>query len=108
MPSAASVSTRRVGAARRSAQLVQRSSSESSIQAAGRSPAYSSIASSVEGEHRELVVGQVQQQREVLVRLLLPAGRPHELKRLGEPAQPGSGAVRDAVRDPVDPVELPR
>ena len=44
MPAAGSVSTKRVGTERDAAQVVQRSSSESSIQAAGRSPAYSSIA----------------------------------------------------------------
>ena len=43
----------------------------------------------VEGEHRQLVVGQVEQQRQVLVRLLLPAGRPDELEA-SRPA--GAGA----------------
>ena len=101
--------------AARSAQSWQLSSSESSIQASGRSPAYSSSASSfqcaVPNRARPPKVstgrsaGEPEEQRQVVVGALLPAGRPDELEVLGQAQEARPGVVGDAVRDAVDQVE---
>ena len=115
-PVPGSVSTSRVGASRSSAQRWHVSSRLSSIQAAGRSPAYSSIASTFQCaepktarpwkvRRGELEAGELEQGRQVLVRLLLPAGGPHDLVALEQPPHPGAAAVADAVRDAVDEME---
>ena len=86
-----SVRTSRVGSARTRAQASQSSSRKSSIQAAARPRAYSSIASNlpvgraehrpaVEAQHRQLARrSRLEEVRQVLVRLLLPAGGPDDL-----------------------------
>jgi hypothetical protein len=61
----------------------------------------------VESEHWQVFL-HPEQVREVLVRLLLPAGRPHELERLDQAAETRAGVRSDAVQDAVDRVERAR
>jgi hypothetical protein len=49
---------------------------------------------------------QTEQLGEVEVRLVLPAAGPDQLEALGEPQQPVAGDEGDAVRDPVDELEV--
>jgi hypothetical protein len=56
----------------------------------------------VEAEEGELLERELQQVGEVLVGLLLPAGRPDELVALGEACQAGSRGRRDVMGNSVD------
>jgi hypothetical protein len=46
--------------------------------------------------------------REVLVRLLLPAGRPDELVALRQPPEAPAAVLGNAMHHPVDPVKASR
>ena len=58
----------------------------------------------VEGDVGQL--RQPQDLRQVEVRFVLPAARPDQLEVLGEPQQPVADRQRDAVRHPVDQLQL--
>ena len=115
---AGSVSTSRVGASRSSAQRWQsrrgcrRSRPPGGRRRTRRSPRPSSARSqrrrALEGEHRQARGRELEQDRQVLVRLLLPAGGPHELEALGQPTHQEAAAIADAVGDPVDEMEAAR
>jgi hypothetical protein len=58
----------------------------------------------VEGDVGQL--RQAQQLRQVEVRFVLPAARPDQLEALAQPQQPLADRQADAVRDPVDQLQL--
>ncbi len=115
MPCSEAVSTSSVGAGWRRAHSRQLSSMRSSIHANGRDPAYSRHCvglpmgrsgghASVEVQYRK-VARELQQEGQILVCGLLPAGRPDELEFLRQPAQKGPGCSGYVVDDPVDVVQ---
>jgi hypothetical protein len=67
------------------------------------------VGAAAAGGDVETDVGELRQPEQlgqVEVRLVLPAARPDELELLGEPQQPGAGGQRDAVRNPVDQLQV--
>ncbi len=62
----------------------------------------------VEGQHRQVAERQAEDEGQVLVRLLLPPRRPHQLESLCQLFEPGSAGARDAMRYTVYPVEAAR